>query len=352
MDVRLERLSCRFGATPAVHEIDLAVAEGEFLALVGPSGAGKTTLLRILAGLQEASDGRLWIGGRDMSRVPARARNIGFVFQNYALFEHMTVAANVGFGLRVQPRARRPARSVIAARVAELLELVQVTELARRYPAQLSGGQRQRVALARALATSPGLLLLDEPFGALDPLIRKDIRTWLRGLHDRLGLTSIMVTHDQEEALGIADRIAVMRGGRIEQEGTPASLEAHPASAFVHRFLGEAYGFSAHVDAGGIALDDPALADSVAALPEPGDVRGAANLSIRPHEIELRPAPDGALVEGIGEVGAYCRIALRLAGGSVIHVLVPLSAARPRIGMTCRLDMSAAKVFHGNRGAV
>ena len=206
--------------------IDLDVSKGEFLALVGPSGAGKTTLLRIIAGLKPNHSGDLRIGMRDVTHVPARARNIGFVFQNYALFAHMSVAENVAFGLRVRPRHRRPDRRAIAGRVRELLELVQVGDLAARRPAQLSGGQRQRVALARALAIEPELLLLDEPFGALDPLVRKEIRTWLRGLHDRLGLTSIMVTHDHGEAMEIADRIALLRDGALEQVGTPKNSSA------------------------------------------------------------------------------------------------------------------------------
>ena len=235
MTVTLEGVTQHYGATPSLHAIDLAVHPGEFLAMVGPSGAGKTTVLRLIAGLETRFTGSLRIAGRDMAGVPARRRNIGFVFQNYALFRHMTVAENVAFGLRVQGKT---ARADITKRVVELLELVQIPHLAGRRPAQLSGGQQQRVALARALATAPELMLMDEPFGALDPLVRKDIRTWLRGLHAKLGLTSIFITHDQSEAVELADRVAVMQGGRILQIGTPVELEESPCDPFVFAFMG------------------------------------------------------------------------------------------------------------------
>ena len=231
-------LSRRFGpGTAALDGVDLAMPRGGFLALLGPSGSGKTTLLRILGGLETADAGEVWLLGRDVSAVPARERGIGFVFQHYALFRHMSVFENVAFGLRVRPRRERPAEAEIAVRVRRLLEMVQVPELERRWPEQLSGGQRQRVALARALATEPPLLLLDEPFGALDAKVRRDLRGWLRGLHDRLGLTSVLVTHDQEEAFALADQVAIMRAGRIEQMGTPDALTAGPATEFVSDFL-------------------------------------------------------------------------------------------------------------------
>lgn len=350
--VSLHGVSCVFGRTPAVRDIDLTVANGEFMALVGPSGAGKTTLLRIIAGLQPGYEGSLAIGPRDVTNVPARARNIGFVFQNYALFRHMTVAANVAFGLEVRPRATRPNRHAIAARVAELLELVQVASLAKRYPAQLSGGQRQRVALARALATEPALLLLDEPFGALDPLVRKEIRTWLRALHDRLGLTSIMVTHDQAEALEVADRIAVLRDGRLEQVGTPAELEDHPATPFVHQFLGETVRFEGVHEHGRLRLDPPWSAVPLLGQP-PAMGEGRVSLSLRPYEVALRPTaePGAARILDVQRAGAFHRVRLAPPGDdrNAVEVLSPSSEPPPRPGTTCGLDLSRARSFGGDR---
>jgi sulfate transport system ATP-binding protein len=217
--------------------LNLSFGGGEFLALLGPSGSGKTTLLRVLAGLEFVNAGSIEIDGRPIQGVPARERRIGLVFQHYALFRHMSVARNVAFGLEVRPRKDRPTPAAIRARVEELLDLMEIPELADRYPEQISGGQRQRVALARALAIEPTLLLLDEPFGALYAKVRRNLRVWLRGLHDRMGLTSIFVTHDQTEALEMADRVAVLRAGRIEQVDTPERLYAEPASEFVREFL-------------------------------------------------------------------------------------------------------------------
>jgi sulfate transport system ATP-binding protein len=239
MSVELRDLRKSFGDSVALNGVTLSVPEGEFLALLGPSGSGKTTLLRVLAGLDFVNSGDVAIGGRSMLGVPARERGVGFVFQHYALFRHMTVARNVAFGLEVRPRHRRPTAVEIRSRVMSLLEMMGIAELADRYPEQVSGGQRQRVALARALAIEPRLLLLDEPFGALDAKVRKSLRVWLRDLHDRMGLTSIFVTHDQAEAMAMADRVALLRAGRIEQVDAPDRLYAKPASAFVHEFLGE-----------------------------------------------------------------------------------------------------------------
>ncbi|GAA3271082.1 hypothetical protein GCM10020258_45650 [Sphingomonas yabuuchiae] len=239
MSIVVDNISRRFGGFTALDRVTLETKPGEFLALLGPSGSGKTTLLRTIAGLDFADEGHVLFDGQDMTGTPAAERRIGFVFQNYALFRHMTVADNIAFGLTVRKRRDRPAKAAIAAKVAELLELIQLPQLGDRYPAQLSGGQRQRVALARALAIEPRLLLLDEPFGALDAQVRKDLRGWLRRIHDETGLTSIFVTHDQEEALEIADRIVVMRGGVIEQIGTPAEVQSAPATAFVSSFIGE-----------------------------------------------------------------------------------------------------------------
>jgi sulfate transport system ATP-binding protein len=235
--IAIRALSKRFGQTPVCEGLDLDVRGGELLALLGPSGSGKTSLLRLVAGLESPDAGQVLLDGIDVTHTDPRRRQVGFVFQHYALFPHLSVFENVAFGLRVKPRAERPAESEIARRVGELLERVQLGALARRYPPQLSGGQRQRVALARALAVRPRVLLLDEPFGALDAQVRKSLRRWLRSLHDELHITSVLVTHDQDEALEVADRVVVMNRGRIEQIGTPDELRARPASPFVREFL-------------------------------------------------------------------------------------------------------------------
>ncbi len=240
MSIELRGLHKAFGATVVCDHLDLAVAPGELLALLGPSGSGKTTLLRILAGLEVPDGGQVFIDGQDATHTDVRERGVGFVFQHYALFNHLTVRENVAFGLRVRPRAQRPGEAEIRRRVAQLLERVQLDGLAARYPHQLSGGQRQRVALARALAVQPRLLLLDEPFGALDAQVRKALRRWLRELHDELHVTSVFVTHDQDEALEVADRVVVMQQGRIEQVGTPEAVLQQPATPFVAAFLADA----------------------------------------------------------------------------------------------------------------
>jgi sulfate transport system ATP-binding protein len=240
MALELSRLSRRFTGYAALDDVSLSIAPGEFLALLGPSGSGKTTLLRILAGLDYPDTGAIDADGRNLLTVSARDRKVGLVFQHYALFQHLTVAENVAFGLRVRPWRTRPKRAEIVARVERLLRRVQLEDMSNRYPAQLSGGQRQRVALARALAVEPDLLLLDEPFGALDAQVRVTLRRWLRALHEDLGLTTVFVTHDQEEALELADRIAVMNRGRVEQVGTPETIYQHPETPFVCEFIGKA----------------------------------------------------------------------------------------------------------------
>ncbi len=239
MDIHIENISKQFDRYPAVDGVSLDIRSGELIALLGPSGSGKTTLLRLIAGLEHPTGGRILFGDEDASRKSVQARNVGFVFQHYALFKHMSVADNIGFGLRVRPRARRPSRRDIRARANALLDLVQLSGYGARFPAQLSGGQRQRVALARALAIEPRVLLLDEPFGALDAMVRKDLRRWLRELHDRTGHTTVFVTHDQEEAIELADRVVVLNRGVIEQVGTPDDIYDAPASPFVHSFIGE-----------------------------------------------------------------------------------------------------------------
>jgi sulfate transport system ATP-binding protein len=307
----------RFGAFAALEGVSLAAQEGEFLALLGPSGSGKTTLLRILAGLEFPDSGTISIGGEDMSNRPARDRRVGFVFQQYALFRHMTVADNIGFGLTVRPAKTRPPRAEIDRRVAELLELVQLPHIAKRYPAQLSGGQRQRVALARALAVEPRLLLLDEPFGALDAKVRKDLRRWLREVHDRTGLTSIFVTHDQEEALDLADRVVVMDHGCIEQVDTPEMVWERPATAFVCDFLGGANRVVAQALDGVINVHGVRLPNRAPAM-----VDGQATAFIRPHEFTVAaPGSAGIAVtlHRVSHTGAQAALETSTADGTIIE---------------------------------
>ena len=237
MSLVIDSVTKRFARFPALNGVSLTAPQGDFVALVGPSGSGKTTLLRILGGLEQADSGQVRFADMNWLSMPARERKAGFVFQQYALFRHMTVADNIAFGLKVRPRRERPSRGDIKDRVAELLKLVQLEDLGKRYPSQLSGGQRQRVALARALAIEPRMLLLDEPFGALDAKVRKELRAWLRHIHDQAGVTSIFVTHDQEEAFALADLVAVMHQGRIEQYGAPTEVRRSPKTAFVQDFL-------------------------------------------------------------------------------------------------------------------
>jgi sulfate transport system ATP-binding protein len=286
MRVEIRHLTKTFDAYTALDAVSLDIREGEFCALLGPSGSGKTTLLRIIAGLEFPDGGEVRFAGEDVVGRDARDRQVGFVFQHYALFRHMSVFENVAFGLRVRPRGSRPAESEIRERVMELLRLVQLDGLAFRLPNQLSGGQRQRVALARALAIEPRVLLLDEPFGALDAKVRKDLRRWLRDLHQRLGLTSIFVTHDQEEALELADQVVVMRQSRIEQIGSPREIYDRPATPFVYEFLGSANRLPCHVRAGQIDVAGGRFAAPFgAAISE-----GPAWLFVRPHDLAVEPA--------------------------------------------------------------
>ncbi|MDB5370579.1 MAG: sulfate transporter ATP-binding protein [Roseomonas sp.] len=346
MSVTVSRLTRRFGPVLALREVELGVRQGEFVALLGPSGSGKTTLLRILAGLDFADAGTVEIDGEDMSAVPARARNIGFVFQNYALFRHMTVFENVAFGLRVRPRATRPPGAEITRRVRRLLERMQIGELERRLPEQISGGQRQRVALARALATEPRLLLLDEPFGALDAEVRKGLRRWLRELHAELGLTSLFVTHDQEEALELADRVAVMQAGQVAQFDSPAALVAQPANAFVAGFLGHAARLPARLAGDALHFDPlplPPLPRT--ALLRGVAVEGAVLAFIRAHEWDIAPAVAGegnAVVRSCRPAGGHTHVELDL-GGYVIEA----EAAHGLLnyGQPCLLRPRAARVF-------
>lgn len=265
-----------------LDDINLEIPQGAFIALVGPSGAGKTTLLRAIAGLSPSFEGALTIDDASVSEKEASDLNVGFVFQNYALFRHMTVARNISFGLDILKKRDRPSREAIARRVNDLLELIQLPHLAQARPDRLSGGQRQRVALARALATQPRLLLLDEPFGALDPIIRRQIRRWLRDLHDRLGLTTVLVTHDHEEALDIADTLVVMQGGQIVQVADPETLDREPATPFVMEFLGETLRFEGYVNDGIFLPSEPDVLPLTSTQPD-----GPATAYIRPHLIRL-----------------------------------------------------------------
>ncbi len=283
MSIKLANIHKRFGAFTALHDIDLRAKPGEFLALLGPSGSGKTTLLRIIAGLEFPERGTVYFNNEDITGLKVADRGVGFVFQQYALFKHMTIAENVAFGLSVRMRRFRPAKADIRARAQELLELVQLGHVGGRLPAQLSGGQRQRVALARALAIDPKLLLLDEPFGALDAKVRKELRFWLREFHDRVGLTSIFVTHDQEEALEVADRVVVMSNGAIEQIGTPAQVYDEPANAFVFDFVGESNRLDVQASRGSAQFLGAQFPVQAAAID------GPAELYFRPHDAAIGP---------------------------------------------------------------
>jgi len=290
MSIEIRNISKQFGDFRALNNVNLDVESGELVALLGPSGCGKTTLLRIIAGLETADAGSILFSGEDTTDVHVRERQVGFVFQHYALFRHMTVFENVAFGLRVKPRKERPSDAQIKQKVTDLLKLVQLDWLADRYPSQLSGGQRQRIALARALAVEPKVLLLDEPFGALDAKVRKELRRWLRRLHDELHVTSIFVTHDQEEALEVADRVVVINKGRIEQVGSPQEVWDQPASPFVYGFLGDVNLFHGRADNGAVQLDGMRL-DS----PEHSGARDAKAMAyVRPHDLTVERYAPGA----------------------------------------------------------
>lgn len=312
MDVRVSHVRKEFDRFPALHEVSLDIKSGELIALLGPSGSGKTTLLRLIAGLERPTSGKIFFGDTDASEKSVQERNIGFVFQHYALFRHMTILENVSFGLKVRPRSTRPPAGEIRRRAMELLDLVQLSGLEKRYPSQLSGGQRQRVALARALAIEPAVLLLDEPFGALDAQVRRELRKWLREIHERTGHTTVFVTHDQEEALELADRLCVMSQGKIEQVGTPDTVYDTPSSPFVFGFIGESSELPVTVERGDVWLGDRPLGISAA------NGQGPAKLFFRPHDIELVEG-DAALrgvVATSRRVGGTRRVELELGGAS------------------------------------
>ncbi|MCX8997989.1 sulfate/molybdate ABC transporter ATP-binding protein [Rhizobiaceae bacterium BDR2-2] len=304
MNITLDNVVKTFDTFRAVRGVSLDIGSGELVALLGPSGSGKTTILRMVAGLEYADGGQIRFGAEDATDIPVRERGVGFVFQHYALFPHMTVGENIAFGMKVSKRKR--SRQDIAARVADLLRLVRLEGLTERYPAQISGGQRQRVALARALAVDPKVLLLDEPFGALDANVRRELRRWLREIHDELGITTLFVTHDQEEALDLADRVVILKDGRIEQSGTPEEVCRAPLNAFVMRFLGDTNRFTATVSGEVAAIGNARVA-------APGIADGPADAYARPGDL-------GFSTEGQGVAATITRVLDRPDGRRLIAV--------------------------------
>ncbi|MGZ9034369.1 MAG: sulfate/molybdate ABC transporter ATP-binding protein [Rhodospirillales bacterium] len=357
MDIEIRDIHKRFGDFVALHTVNLKIAEGELVALLGPSGSGKTTLLRIIAGLEQPTSGSILFSGEDLVSRDVRERNVGFVFQHYALFRHMTVFENVAFGLRVKRRAQRPAKAEIRERVMELLHLVQLEPFADRYPSQLSGGQRQRVALARALAIEPRVLLLDEPFGALDAKVRKELRRWLRGLHDEMHLTSLFVTHDQEEALELADRVVLMNNAVVEQVGTPEDVYNHPASPFAYEFLGQVNRFECRIEGGKAAFPggEITIAKDVSAA------GSAAVAYVRPHDVEIF---NGMVMSGIpvtvryiSAAGPLAKVEVEANDGHLIEVELSrpaLHALNLKLGRPVYIRARKARVFipdgHANTG--
>jgi sulfate/thiosulfate transport system ATP-binding protein len=325
MSIEVRNLRKTFGDFVALDNVSLDVPGGELVALLGPSGSGKTTLLRIIAGLEPADQGTILFQGEDATGRPVRERQVGFVFQHYALFRHMSVFENVAFGLRVRPRKARPSEREIRETVMGLLHLVQLDVLADRRPSELSGGQRQRVALARALAVKPKVLLLDEPFGALDAKVRKELRRWLRRLHEEVHVTSVFVTHDQEEALEVSDRVVIMNEGRIEQCGTPEEVYDRPATPFVYGFLGDVNLFHGRIHEGHVNIGESELE-----APEWAHVTDQAGVAyVRTYDVELGPYPSGpssiqAVVRHVRAFGPMVRLELDLVdGGRTIEAHIP-----------------------------
>ncbi|HEX2815530.1 MAG TPA: sulfate/molybdate ABC transporter ATP-binding protein [Phenylobacterium sp.] len=349
LSLEISGISKSFGRFPALNDVSLQARDKEFLALLGPSGSGKTTLLRVLAGLERPDAGEVRFDGEDFLSIPVRRRKVGMVFQHYALFRHMTVAQNIAFGLTVRPRRERPSRSETADRVADLLSLVQLEGLGTRFPAQLSGGQRQRVALARALAIEPRMLLLDEPFGALDAQVRRELRRWLRDLHDRAGVTTVFVTHDQEEALDLADRVAILKGGELIQLGTPNEVYENPADPFVYDFLGAACRLSGTVDGGRLTV-----ADWETKAPKDAP-QGRVDVFFRPDEVAFAPSDGaglGAEVKAVVARGPDARIECLIEGK-----LFELEARGPGIpsgvapGLSLRIKPLRPRVYAAKAAA-
>jgi sulfate transport system ATP-binding protein len=317
MSVEVRNITKKFGSFVALNDVNLKVDSGELVALLGPSGSGKTTLLRVIAGLEfpDTIESQVLFHGQEVTGIPASERKAGFAFQHYALFRHLSVFENIAFGLRVRPRASRPKEAQIRERVGELLKLIQLEPLGDRYPSQLSGGQRQRVALARALAVEPKVLLLDEPFGALDAKVRKDLRRWLRKLHDEIHITTLFVTHDQEEALEVADRVAILKDGKIEQIGAPEEIYDHPASPFVYDFLGNVNLFSGRVRDGSVVIGESKfdVPEAVAKL------NAGAVAFVRPHDIRISRKANGntfsAAIVRCNAAGPVANLELERANG-------------------------------------
>ncbi|QGM97419.1 sulfate/molybdate ABC transporter ATP-binding protein [Methylocystis parvus] len=341
--IRIDKVEQDFGSFAALRDVSLDIRPGELVALLGPSGSGKTTLLRVIAGLNAPDRGAVYFDGEDATLLPVQDRRVGFVFQNYALFKHMTVADNIAYGLSVRPRRLRPSKAQIDAKVVELLKFVQLEGLGARYPAQLSGGQRQRVALARALAIEPRVLLLDEPFGALDARVRKDLRHWLRQVRHEIGLTTVFVTHDQDEAMELADRVVVLNEGRIEQVGTPAELYDQPASPFVISFVGEAIALPVEVEAGLVKFQGRELTI---------DTRGLQN---GPAKVYFRPSDMAVAADGLGEIEGHVESVRRTPGGvratiaiegydQTLEIDAPVERAA-RLGERVPISLSKARVF-------
>ncbi len=351
MSIEITHISKTFGSFVALRDVDLRINDGELVALLGPSGSGKTTLMRIMAGLETPDpnpQSEIRFNDDDVTSRSVRERHVGFVFQHYALFRHLTVFENIAFGLRVKPRAQRPSNSEIGDRVHRLLRLIHLDELGQRYPSQLSGGQRQRVALARALAVEPKVLLLDEPFGALDAKVRQGLRTWLRQLHEEIHLTSVLVTHDQEEALEVADRVVIMNHARIEQVGTPSQVFHHPATQFVMEFLGQVNVFQARVSHGKARVGE--LAFDCPQHTAPNEV--PATVYMRPHELEIlrTQSPEVSLparVVKLNPAGAIAKISLATEN-SMIQVDISLDRFHELgliLGETVFVNPKAARVF-------
>lgn len=359
MSIEIRNIHKQFGDFQALGDVSLDIHSGELIALLGPSGCGKTTLLRIIAGLEVADSGTILFSGEDTTHVHVRERQVGFVFQHYALFRHMTVFENVAFGLRVKPRAERPSEEQIKQKVHDLLRLVQLDWLADRYPSQLSGGQRQRIALARALAVEPKVLLLDEPFGALDAKVRKELRRWLRRLHDDLNVTTIFVTHDQEEALEVADRVVVMNKGQVEQVGSPQEVWEHPASPFVYGFLGDVNLFHGRAHEGEMHIGVDTQSVRLASPEHSGAQDAQAFAYVRPHDLDVRryTSGDEGIVAELSRaivVGPIARLELIATEGDstlreqIIEAQIPASEYHAQgftEGETLLLTPRKARVF-------
>ena len=351
MSVEVINVTKKFGSFTALDNVSLKVNSGELVALLGPSGSGKTTLLRTIAGLEfpDNDTAQVLFYGENVTSIPASERKAGFAFQHYALFRHMTVFENIAFGLRVRPKATRPPEAEIRERVEKLLKLIQLDPMAKRFPSQLSGGQRQRVALARALAVEPKVLLLDEPFGALDAKVRKELRRWLRHLHDEIHITTLFVTHDQEEALEVSDREAILRDGRIEQIGTPEEIYDHPASPFVYDFLGNVNLFSGRVKNGSMVIGGTEFA----APDTTGEVDSEAVAFVRPHDIRVtREASGPALPAEVirsNAAGPVANLELRrLDSGETFTVQLgkeQFQELQPKAGEQVYVELKNVKVF-------